>query len=165
METKELIERVCVVEKGISEYTKHRTAEILGFPTTNETESTENPPKLEFYHPAKDPRELRTNENIPESPKKYSSVKEKIETIGKINKTIPKIELTDKDKKLLRKLEIEHEKRQSTSDNAAKATADMKLNDSNDKNNGKDDEIKPKIKPVIKPRVTVSIFKILSHFF
>lgn len=42
--------------------------------------------------------------------RKYMSVKEKIETIINIDKEIPDIEFSDKDKELLRKLKLEHEK-------------------------------------------------------
>ncbi|XP_050592485.1 atypical kinase COQ8B, mitochondrial isoform X2 [Bombus affinis] len=81
--------------------------------------------KLYVYNPAKDPKEIiiemddanvkPDNENDIRSKqdkplKKYSTVKEKIETISKLEYEIPKIELSEKDKAILKKLELEHEK-------------------------------------------------------
>ncbi|XP_012171671.1 atypical kinase COQ8B, mitochondrial isoform X2 [Bombus terrestris] len=82
--------------------------------------------KLHVYNPAKDPKEIiiemddpnvkPDNENDIRSKqdkplKKYSTVKEKIETISKLEYEIPKIELSEKDKAILKKLELEHEKK------------------------------------------------------
>ncbi|XP_043598811.1 atypical kinase COQ8B, mitochondrial isoform X2 [Bombus pyrosoma] len=81
--------------------------------------------KLHVYNPAKDPKEIIIEMDIPnvkpdnendirskqDKPlKKYSTVKEKIETISKLEHEIPKIELSEKDKAILKKLELEHEK-------------------------------------------------------
>lgn len=126
--------------------------------------------KLQVVNPAKDPREIKINERksvdnfesvtineaepekIVEIPLKYSSVKEKIEIVGSIDKTIPKIELSDKDKKLLRKLELEYEKKITDVTNN---TLEYSKSDESSKSS-QFNSIEPKIKPVIKPRITVS---------
>ncbi|CAD6217207.1 GSCOCG00004724001-RA-CDS [Cotesia congregata] len=158
-ETKELLDRLCVVEKGIREYTKQSALELTGVPL--EKSPLEVSPKLEVLNPAKDPREIKpknqdpppsTEPTVVEVPIKYSSVKEKIETIGTLEKAIPKIELSDKDKQLLRKLEIEHEKKigDKTEGGIIEPKAQVVLSEK---------IIEPDVKrPVVKPRVTVRFF-------
>ncbi|XP_057321495.1 atypical kinase COQ8B, mitochondrial [Microplitis mediator] len=161
-ETKELIDRISVIEKGIRELTKQTTSEITGLPLADKNLSDK---KLQVVNPAKDPKEIKIVENfesvtinepepekIVEIPLKYSSVKEKIEIVGSIDKTIPKIELSDKDKKLLRKLELEHEKKITD----VTKTFDSSKSDESSKSNQLNSIEEPKIKPVIKPRVTLS---------
>lgn len=89
-------------------------------------------------------------------PENYSTVKEKIETIGKLEKTIPKIQLTKKDQEVLRKLEIEHEKK--LENNIKIKSPDLSNVETKilDDNNDKKINIKPIIKPTIKPKQTVS---------
>ncbi|XP_026673340.1 atypical kinase COQ8B, mitochondrial isoform X3 [Ceratina calcarata] len=78
--------------------------------------------KLHVYNPAKDPKEVvvemdvtsgKPNLDIKEKQekplKKYTTVKEKIETIS-LDNEIPKIELSEREKEILRRLELEHEK-------------------------------------------------------
>ncbi|KAK0092666.1 hypothetical protein PV326_000888 [Microctonus aethiopoides] len=172
-EIKELIERACVVERGIFEYAKYRTGEIFGIPTSPKY-PTDDGTQLEIHNPAKDPRirrkstqdnsnEMKINDNnqnskipplskekIIEIPEKYTSVQEKIATLGKLDNTIPKITLTDKDKKLLQKLEREHEEK---SKNVVK-NIPTKIND--DKIDFNTSSTTSNIKPTIKPRVTLS---------
>ncbi|XP_034951611.1 LOW QUALITY PROTEIN: atypical kinase COQ8B, mitochondrial [Chelonus insularis] len=189
-ETKELVERICTVQRGIFEYTKHRTSEVTGIPVDSSGNSTEKSTKLKIYHPAKDPKEVSVNENnakvdssilhqsmqklerhdIVQIPQKYSSVKEKIATIGTLDKSIPKIQLSDKDKLLLKQLELEHEKKIKNKDisespNSSNITAAAELKEDENKNNHAQSEKQisaiqsssnKKMKPVIKPRVTLS---------
>ena len=139
---KEFSERLLVIEKGVSEYTKIRIGEILGSKNLSDILSkdiSELGKTLRVYHPAKDPKEVPLNDYEPstenirnttqtatqnaqstatentdksrQSPIKYSSVKEKIETISATHTKIPKIELSEKDKELLKKLEQEHEEK------------------------------------------------------
>ncbi|XP_051174272.1 atypical kinase COQ8B, mitochondrial isoform X2 [Leptopilina boulardi] len=146
--------------------------------------------KLEFFDPAKDPREVPLDKNKVEEnvknftksnekesdalkePKKYSSVKEKIEKISNLNNEIPNIELSDKEKKILRKLELEHEKKIQQLNPNDNVTNEQKKKISNDNQMMKDEQkttnpqkifdtnenntIKPKIKPSIKPKQTLS---------
>lgn len=199
-ETKELLERILVVEKGFVQYSKVKTTEALG--GTINYESNYTGKKLEFYDPAKDAREVplsnnninnnrteQTVENVSKGeqkkeasgkPTKYSSVKEKIEKISKASNEVPNIELSDKEQKILRKLELEHEKKiqQLNPDGSGtreeKLTHEQKKEIDKDKSN-KDEQkaksvdkntnqqesnenvtMKPKIKPSIKPRQTLS---------
>ncbi|KAK0175284.1 hypothetical protein PV327_009045 [Microctonus hyperodae] len=171
-EIKELIERASVVERGIFEYAKYQSGEIFGIPTSPKYPADDGT-QLEVHHPAKDPRVRRkstqdnsnemkilnndhnseipplSKEKIIEIPDKYTSVQEKIATLGKLDNTIPKIKLTDKDKKLLRKLEREHEEK---SKNEVK-NIPTKINDNEINSNN---SMTSTIKPTIKPRVTLS---------
>ncbi|XP_071869990.1 ubiquinone biosynthesis protein COQ8, mitochondrial isoform X1 [Bombus fervidus] len=124
-EFKEVTERINVVEKGIIEFLKLRTKEVAGMPVDPDKPRKSTRTKLHVYNPAKDPKEIIIEMDIPivkpdnendirskqDKPlKKYSTVKEKIETISKLEHEIPKIELSEKDKAILKKLELEHEK-------------------------------------------------------
>ncbi|XP_031788678.1 atypical kinase COQ8B, mitochondrial isoform X1 [Nasonia vitripennis] len=139
---KEFAERLYVIEKGLSQYTKVRFEEVLGKTNVSEIltkDLSDLSKKLYVYNPAKDPKEVPIRSDKPstenvqsildnshnaqtstssktvnkskQSPVKFSSVKEKIETIGTIHTDIPPIELSEKDKELLRKLELEHEEK------------------------------------------------------
>ncbi|XP_068983810.1 atypical kinase COQ8B, mitochondrial isoform X1 [Bombus flavifrons] len=124
-EFKEVTERINVVEKGIIEFLKLKTKEVAGMPVDPDKPRKSTKTKLHVYNPAKDPKEIIIEMDIPnvkpdnendiqskqDKPlKKYSTVKEKIETISKLEHEIPKIELSEKDKAILKKLELEHEK-------------------------------------------------------
>lgn len=124
-EFKEVTERINVVEKGIIEFLKLKTKEVAGMPVDPDKLRKSTRTKLHVYNPAKDPKEIIIEMDIPnvkpdnendirskqDKPlKKYSTVKEKIETISKLEHEIPKIELSEKDKAILKKLELEHEK-------------------------------------------------------
>ncbi|KAL7306953.1 hypothetical protein TKK_0000708 [Trichogramma kaykai] len=141
---KEFAEKLHVIEKGLSQYSKIRLEEVLGFKNLSEIlqeDLSSLGKKLQVFDPSKDPKEVpynhsnvssenaqastalyatQSNENVQksssninrnQSPVKYASVKEKIETISAVNSEIPKVELSERDKKLLRKLEIEHEEK------------------------------------------------------
>ena len=125
---KEVTERVSVVEEGIRQYIKIIVNQSLG--VKNDAYTTlKKETKLHVYNAAKDPKEVSIDKDVtlskhggkstPEKPSesvqnnamwKYMTVKEKIETIATSDKAIPQIELSDKDKEILRKLELEHEK-------------------------------------------------------
>ncbi|XP_050489347.1 atypical kinase COQ8B, mitochondrial isoform X1 [Bombus huntii] len=124
-EFKEVTERINVVEKGIIEFLKLKSKEVAGMPADPDKPIKSTKTKLHVYNPAKDPKEIIIEMDIPnvkpdnendiqskqDKPlKKYSTVKEKIETISKLEHEIPKIELSEKDKAILKKLELEHEK-------------------------------------------------------
>ncbi|XP_011301740.1 aarF domain-containing protein kinase 4 [Fopius arisanus] len=165
---KELLDRVVVVEKGITELAKHFTNEI-----THSSASPQNPkpedPHLEIYDPAKDAREMRSPKTSEESSfqnvvnvsREYSSVKEKIENIGGHEKMIPKIELTDREKKQLRKLEMEHESRIRTRESTpgkiswVEKTEELILKIDDEKIS--DTKEIPRVKPKIKPKQTLSV--------
>lgn len=138
---KEFTEKLYIIEQGLSQYTKIRLEEVLGSKSLSDllkTDLNELSKKLYVNNPAKDPKEVPpdtyksqtentrsteeiiqtpeyTAENdvnkIKQSPIKFASVKQKIETIGTGSAEIPPIELSEKDKRLLQKLEEEHEKK------------------------------------------------------
>lgn len=121
-ELREVAERINVVEKGLIEFARVRTAEITGMPLDLSEPVSTGKAKLHVYNPAKDPKEVvvemdvaseRPNLDVEEKQekplKKYTTVKEKIDTISLENK-IPKIELSEREKEILRRLELEHEK-------------------------------------------------------
>ncbi|XP_011869571.1 PREDICTED: aarF domain-containing protein kinase 4 isoform X2 [Vollenhovia emeryi] len=112
---KEVTERISVVEEGIKQYIKITANQTLDIKNNGYTPKKER--KLYVYDTAKDPKELSIDGdvtvakyNTDKSMKKYMSVKEKIQTITNLDKEIPDIEFSDKDKEILRKLELEHEK-------------------------------------------------------
>ncbi|XP_032685047.1 atypical kinase COQ8B, mitochondrial [Odontomachus brunneus] len=126
---KEVVERVSIVEEGISKYITINVSQILGI--KDAACVPEKKTKLHVYNVAKDPKELPVTEDIttlkhdnskPVFQKalkdtqnnnmtwKYMTVKEKIQTITTLNNQIPDIELSSKDKEMFRKLELEHEK-------------------------------------------------------
>jgi hypothetical protein len=123
-----------VIEKSLSQYTKIRIEEIFNLKNASDilkNDLSDLSKKLHVYDSSKDPKEILSNkENVQnisrtnkdssantndigkqdQLPIKYTSVKEKIKTIGTVPTDIPKIELSEKDKNLLRKLELEYEK-------------------------------------------------------
>ncbi|KAF3427913.1 hypothetical protein E2986_00180 [Frieseomelitta varia] len=122
---KEVAERINVVEKGIIEFIKLRTKEVTGISLDPDKPVKSMKSKLHIYNPAKDPKEvivgmdIQNMKSVTKSDvqdkqdnlsKKYSTVKEKIETISKLEHEVPKIVLSEKDKAILKKLELEHEK-------------------------------------------------------
>ena len=178
-----------MIEKGITQFAKVKTHEVLGGKFDYEITSGEK--RLEFYDSAKDPKEVSISEKkeIITDPKlvqssteagrnhddkvaitqtKFSSVKEKIEKIAKLDKEIPNICLSDKDKQILRKLELEHEKKiqkegpsiEKNVSEAKQAHVDVNFrSQKNPINSASSTENKPlnlTIKPSIKPRQTVS---------
>ncbi|XP_060828117.1 atypical kinase COQ8B, mitochondrial isoform X1 [Bombus pascuorum] len=176
-EFKEVTERINVVEKGIIEFLKLRTKEMAGMPVDPDKPRKSTRTKLHVYNPAKDPKEIIIEMDIPnvkpdnendirskqDKPlKKYSTVKEKIETISKLEHEIPKIELSEKDKAILKKLELEHEKnirsqnmKQDVS-NTIKTDFEILKNmaTENMKVASENSQVKPK--PSVKPKQTLS---------
>ncbi|XP_046418524.1 atypical kinase COQ8B, mitochondrial isoform X1 [Neodiprion fabricii] len=125
---KETLERVSVLGTGITRYVAFRTSSATGYcdalqqkdhSKSTSSQNADSVPNDDnegvpgFQKSASSRGETETRDEIktPVSPKKFASVKEKIETIATLGEDIPKIELSNKDKKLLRKLELEHEER------------------------------------------------------
>ncbi|XP_029043307.1 atypical kinase COQ8B, mitochondrial isoform X1 [Osmia bicornis bicornis] len=168
---KEVAERINVVEKGIIEFMRLKTNEILGTPFGESTAVKPSKSKLYVYNLSKDPKEISVEMDVANIKsesvssiqekqdksvvKKYTTVKEKIETISKLESEIPKIELSEKDKEILRKLELEHEqkiqKQSIKQDNASETHSDV----IEDKNINIGPE-KPKAKPSVRPKQTLS---------
>lgn len=132
---KEFVEKASVIEKGFAEYSKIRLEEMVGS-KVGEILPKDFGRNLHVFDPSKDPKEIvlpivnEISKNIQQqinniasenlvakktvsenSDPEFSSVKEKIEKVSKNSTNIPKIILSDKDKKLLKKLEEEHEKK------------------------------------------------------
>nr|XP_031829560.1 atypical kinase COQ8B, mitochondrial isoform X1 [Nomia melanderi]XP_031829561.1 atypical kinase COQ8B, mitochondrial isoform X1 [Nomia melanderi]XP_031829562.1 atypical kinase COQ8B, mitochondrial isoform X1 [Nomia melanderi]XP_031829563.1 atypical kinase COQ8B, mitochondrial isoform X1 [Nomia melanderi]XP_031829564.1 atypical kinase COQ8B, mitochondrial isoform X1 [Nomia melanderi] len=175
-EVKEMAERLNVVEKGIMEFIKIKTNDI---PSDHYNSTASKNAKLYVYNIAKDPKEVPIKSDVPNvqqniksecmddiqekrdksTIKKYTTVKEKIETISNLENEIPKIELSDKDKELLRKLELEHE--QNITHQGAKKNNVQKDDDQVFIGNKKQgfanaaQEI-PKVRPSVKPKQTLA---------
>ena len=154
--------------------------EITGLRETGGTEGETTEAKLEIVDPAKDPREIESKKKTMSKTlstlensagklkgrpsamtKKYASVKEKIETI-RIDDNIPKIVLSEKDKEVLRNLEIEHEKKISREASITPAvsstTTEIKQTIGERQNFEERVEKNEKIsaRPSVRPRQTVS---------
>lgn len=177
-----MTERINVVEKGIIEFLKLKTKEVTGMPVDSDKPGKSTRTKLHVYNPAKDPKEIiiemddpnvkPDNENDIRSKqdkplKKYSTVKEKIETISKLEYEIPKIELSEKDKAILKKLELEHEKKIKSQnmkqDVSNTLKTDFEILENKATENMKvaleSSQVKPK--PSVRPKQTVSLFTFL----
>ncbi|XP_011150874.1 atypical kinase COQ8B, mitochondrial isoform X2 [Harpegnathos saltator] len=123
------MERISVVEKGIRQYIAVNINQTLDIKTNSYVPEKET--KLYVYNVAKDPKELlgtekttvpkhETNKSVVQEASKdtqnnnmtwkHMTVKEKIQTISTSNNQVPDIEFSNKDKEILRKLELEHEK-------------------------------------------------------
>uniref|UniRef100_A0A0C9R1W6 ADCK3_0 protein n=1 Tax=Fopius arisanus TaxID=64838 RepID=A0A0C9R1W6_9HYME len=95
------------------------------------------------------------------SPENTAVSKKKIENIGGHEKMIPKIELTDREKKQLRKLEMEHESRIRTRESTpgkiswVEKTEELILKIDDEKIS--DTKEIPRVKPKIKPKQTLSV--------
>jgi hypothetical protein len=174
---KDVTERIYTVEEGIKQYAKIMVTQALGMKTNTYVPRKET--KLYVYNSAKDPKELSTfhlcDDNITErqydtnksitqqsledeqdnsSTWKYRTVKEKIQTITNSPKEIPDIKLSDKDKKILKKLELEHEKNIK---NHVKNSVSSSIIKTDEKKNI---STKPKERPTVKsvkPKHTVRI--------
>lgn len=177
-----MTERINVVEKGIIEFLKLKTKEVAGMPVDPDKPRKSIKTKLHVYNPAKDPKEIIIEMDIPnvkpdnendiqskqDKPlKKYSTVKEKIETISKLEHEIPKIELSEKDKAILKKLELEHEKniksQNMKQDVSNTLKTDFEILENKATENMKvaleSSQVKPK--PSVRPKQTVSLFTFL----
>lgn len=178
VELKNTLNRLNVVEKGMTQYIKTRTNEALKI-ADDDYKPIVHKTKLYVYNPAKDPKEMPIDEkntsikidlkktvsednlqNTFTANKKYATVKEKIETITKMENVVPKIELSRKEKEILHKLELEYEKaeRKQVSENV------LSSQNVSDKTKVKENDVhvskastKPHIKPSVKPKQSVSI--------
>ena len=184
-ETKELLDRILVVEKGFTQYAKVKTSDVVGVPFNYESKYTGK--KLKIVDPAKDPKEVPINSNKKSEstvenvqslskveqkddfismPKKYASVKEKIAKIANLDKEIPKIELSDKDKQILRDLELEHEKKiqlkalsKDEKKNEEEKETQKNVNVKTQENSENSaNSAKTNIKPSVKPKQMVRTF-------
>ncbi|XP_014469146.1 PREDICTED: aarF domain-containing protein kinase 4 [Dinoponera quadriceps] len=125
----EVAERVNIVEEGIKQYVKANVSQTLN--VKNNAYIPKKETRLYVYNVAKDPKEISVTNDItlskhdinkPVAQKaskdlqsdnmewRYMTVKEKIQTITNSNNQIPDIEFSNKDKEILRKLELEYEK-------------------------------------------------------
>lgn len=181
-ELKETIERLSVVEKGVSQYIRIKAGDIFGVLGSSRYEKQSNDTKLHVFDPSKDPEEIPidkckanvetqnvTNQTSPKDnivmhndgmsvPKKYMSVKEKIETIATVDKTVPTIELSDKEKKLLKKLELEYEnkiKKQSVEQNLNSKPMETEMKRGNENMESKKNK-ESIVKPSVRPKQTLS---------
>ncbi|KAI4490926.1 hypothetical protein M0802_010600 [Mischocyttarus mexicanus] len=177
VELKNTLDRLNVVEKGITQYIKTKVNKSLNI-VDNDYESVVQKTKLHVYNSAKDPKEVAIDENnmsiksdlkqtVPKDNlqdtftvnKKYATVKEKIETITKMENVVPKIELSRKDKEILHRLELEHEKaeRKQVSENvlSSQNTNDVTADKQSDVHISKT-PIKPYVKPSVKPKQSLS---------
>ncbi|EFN61320.1 Uncharacterized aarF domain-containing protein kinase 4 [Camponotus floridanus] len=167
---KEITERMGVVEEGVRQYVKI----IAGLNMKND-DYTIKAAKLHVYDTAKDPKELpldkdvalpkyndnkftieKSSQDVQNTTWKYMTVKEKIETIATLDKEIPQIELSDKDKEILRKLELEHEK--NIKNKVVSSTSPSTINTSEEESVNVQTELKerPKAKLSVKPKQLLS---------
>ncbi|XP_033336372.2 ubiquinone biosynthesis protein COQ8, mitochondrial [Megalopta genalis] len=173
-ELKEVVERLNVVEKGLMEFVKIKSNKMIGTSSDPYDSTPIQKTKLYAYNIAKDPKEvsiepdiINEKQNITSASttntqekqdrptiRKYTTVKEKIETMTKLENKIPMIELSDKDKEILRRLELEHEKNK-TYDTPKENT--IKEIDSEIKQESlKVVPEKPQVRPSVKPKQTLS---------
>ncbi|XP_076647594.1 ubiquinone biosynthesis protein COQ8, mitochondrial [Halictus rubicundus] len=171
-ELKEVTERLNVVEKGLMEFFKIKSNSMMGVPSDHNGPTPSRNTKLYVYNIAKDPKEvpikpdiINAQQNVKSASvadmqekqdrptvRKYTTVKEKIETITKLENEIPKIELSDKDKEILRRLELEHEQ-SKTHQSVQKTTIE--------KTDLKQEPVKmvpekPQVRPSVRPKQTLS---------
>lgn len=175
------MERVSIVEEGISQYIKVNVSQTLGI--KDDAYVPEKETKLHVYNVAKDPKELPITEDIttrnhdnskPVFQKaskdtqnnnmwKYMTVKEKIQTITTWNNQIPDIELSSKDKEILRKLELEHEENIKSKAADSVLLPTYKAQKQEHVHAEVESEEKLKSKLPVKPKQSVNI-KIIFHF-
>ncbi|XP_072760619.1 atypical kinase COQ8B, mitochondrial [Anoplolepis gracilipes] len=176
---KEITERASVVEEGIRQYIKIITNQSLGI--KNDEYPPKKEAKLHVYNAAKDPKELPIDKdvNLPKYDNnkftieksledvqnnttwKYMTVKEKIETIATSDKEIPQIKLSDKDKEILRKLELEHEKNIKSKKDASSISSSTiktpkKESINKKQENQTESKERPKAKLSVKPKQLLS---------
>ncbi|KYN40731.1 Chaperone activity of bc1 complex-like, mitochondrial [Trachymyrmex septentrionalis] len=172
---REITERINVVEKGIKQYIKITANQILDIKSNDYIPKKES--KLYVYNTAKDPKELPIDgdvilpkRNIDKSitekslkgmqndtTKKYMSVKEKIKTISNLDKDeIPDLEFSDKDKEILRKLELEHEKKIKNSIISSAYSSTVKTYEKENVHVEMNSKEKPKAKLSVRPKQCLS---------
>lgn len=172
---KEVTERASVVEEGIRQYIKIIARQSLGM--KNDAYAPKKEAKLYVHNAAKDPKELpidkdvalpkydsskfiieKSSEGIQKNTTwKYMTVKEKIETIATSDKEIPQIELSDKDKEILRKLELEHEKNIKNKVASSISSSTIKTSEKERVHTQTEPKERPKAKLSVKPKQLVSI--------
>ncbi|KZC11761.1 PREDICTED: aarF domain-containing protein kinase 4 [Dufourea novaeangliae] len=174
-ELNEMAERLSVVEKGIMEFIKVKSTIVTAAPIDHQNNTKSSKTKLYVYNIAKDPKEVPIEPNIinvqqndkskdvesmQDKPiiRKYTTVKEKIETISKLENEIPKIELSDKDKEILRRLELEHEQNiKSQSERKSQISiADSQVLVDKAKEDISTTPKKPQVRPSVRPKQTLS---------
>lgn len=176
-----------MVEEGIRQYVKIIAGQSLGVKNDAYTPKKKET-KLHVYNAAKDPKELPIDKHVTsaecDSNKftiektsgevqnntawKYMTVKEKIETIAASDKEIPQIELSDKDKEILRKLELEHEKNiKKKVASSSSSTHHLKTSEKEGAHQAQTEpEERPKAKLSVKPKQLVSIeINYIVHIF
>ncbi|KAG5339534.1 COQ8B kinase, partial [Acromyrmex charruanus] len=172
---KEITERISVVEKGIKQYIKVTADQTFNIKSNDYTPKKET--KLYVYNTAKDPKELPIDgdvilpkRNIDKSitqkslkvmqndtTKKYMSVKEKIKTISNLDKDeIPDLEFSDKDKEILRKLELEHEKKIKNRIVGSACSSTVKAYEKENVHMEMNSKEKPKAKLSVRPKQCLS---------
>ncbi|XP_011639644.1 atypical kinase COQ8B, mitochondrial isoform X1 [Pogonomyrmex barbatus] len=171
---KETTERVAIVEEGIKQYIKIIVNQTLDIKDDSYTPKKET--KLYVYNAAKDPKELSLDRDVvlPEynlnksiiqeslegmpnnMKKKYMTVKEKIKTIATSDKEIPDIELSDKDKEILRKLELEHEKNINNEIISSTSSYIIKTDEKEHVHTQVNSKERPKVKLSVRPKQSLS---------
>ncbi|KMQ96648.1 chaperone activity of bc1 complex- mitochondrial-like protein, partial [Lasius niger] len=171
---KEVTERASVVEEGIRQYIKIIARQSLGM--KNDAYAPKKEAKLHVHNAAKDPKELpidkdvalpkydsskfiieKSSEGIQKNTTwKYMTVKEKIETIATSDKEIPQIELSDKDKEILRKLELEHEKNIKNKVASSISSSTIKTSEKERVHTQTEPKERPKAKLSVKPKQLLS---------
>lgn len=162
-----------VVEEGVRQYFKIIADQCLNM--KNDDYAIKEA-KLHVYNTAKDPKELPLDKDVA-SPKndnkvtiekssqdvqnntawKYMTVKEKIETIATLDKEIPQIELSDKDKEILRKLELEHEKNIKNKVASSASPSTINTPEEGSVNVQTEPKERPKAKLSVKPKQLVNM--------
>lgn len=163
-----------MVEKGVRQYVKIIASQSLNMKSDDYTIKKA---KLHVYNAAKDPKELPLDKDVT-LPKyddnkftiekssqdvqnnttwKYMTVKEKIETIATLDKEIPQIELSDKDKEILRKLELEHEKNIKNKVASSISSSAINTPEKESVNIQTEPKERPKAKLSVKPKQLVNI--------
>lgn len=180
---KEVIERINVVEEGIKQYIKLTTSQTLDI--KNNDYIPKKGTRLYVYDTAKDPKVLPIDEDVTLSKyntnkfkiqeplrdmsnnttKNYISVKEKIKSITNLDKVIPDIEFSDKDKEILRKLELEHEKNIKSSIASPAHSSITKACEKEHVHMQMNSIERPKTKLLVRPKQHVSIKKEIFIYY
>lgn len=162
-----------MVEKGVRQYVKIIASQSLNM---KNDDYIIKEAKLHVYNAAKDPKELpldkdvtlpkyddnkftieKSSQDVQNNTWKYMTVKEKIETIATLNKEIPQIELSDKDKEILRKLELEHEKNIKYKVSSSISSSTINTPEKESVNIQTEPKERPKAKLSVKPKQLVNI--------
>lgn len=181
---KEVTERMNVVEEGIKQYVKIIAGQSLG---RKNDDYLVKETKLHVYNIAKDPKELSIDKDVTlpkydnnkfatkkssqdvqnNTTRKYMTVKEKIETIASSDKEIPQIELSDKDKEILRKLELEHERNIKNKVATSISSSPINTPEKETANIQTEPKERPKAKLSVKPKqlVNIKIFNYILYIF